>query len=45
MVSIWNVITGEKKVTDAILIRIIQFAHRLELNGESLGKKTPISQE
>ncbi len=45
MVSTCPVITGEKTVTEAILDRVIQCAHQLELNGESLRKKTPIIQE
>ncbi|MFZ1635999.1 MAG: ATP-binding protein, partial [Chitinophagales bacterium] len=44
-VSKWYEVIGEKTVADAILDRIIHGAHRLELNGESLRKKTPIIQE
>lgn len=43
IVSKWNVIIGEKTVADAILDRIIHGAHRLELIGESLGKKHRLS--
>lgn len=43
-VSKWYEVIGEKTVADAILDRIIHGAHRLELIGESLRKKTPIIQ-
>jgi len=39
-VSKWHEIIGEKTVADAILDRIIHEAHRLELTGESLRKRT-----
>jgi len=39
-VSKWHEIIGEKTVADAIMDRIIHQAHRLELKGESLRKKT-----
>ncbi len=44
-VSKWYEVIGEKTVADAILDRIIHGAHRLELIGESLRKKTPNIQE
>lgn len=39
-VNKWHDIIGEKTVADAILDRIIHEAHRLDLKGESLRKKT-----
>jgi len=39
-ISKWHEVIGEKTVADAILDRIIHQAHRLELKGESLRKKT-----
>lgn len=39
-VSKWHDIIGEKTVADAILDRIIHEAHRLDLKGESLRKKS-----
>lgn len=39
-VSKWHEIIGEKTIADAILDRIIHQAHRLELKGESLRKKS-----
>ena len=38
-VSKWHDIIGEQTIADAILDRIINSAHRLELKGESLRKK------
>ena len=39
-VGAWHDVIGEKTVADAILDRLIYGAHRLELRGESLRKKT-----
>ena len=39
-VSKWHEVIGEKTLADAILDRIIHQAHRVELKGESLRKKT-----
>ena len=39
-VNKWHDIIGEKTVADAILDRVINEAHRLELKGESLRKKS-----
>lgn len=39
-VSKWHDIIGEKTVADAILDRIIHEAHRLELKGESMRKRS-----
>jgi len=39
-VSKWHEIIGEKTIADAILDRIIHQAHRMELKGESLRKKS-----
>ncbi len=39
-VNKWHDIIGEKTVADAILDRIIHAAHRLDLKGESLRKKS-----
>ena len=39
-ISKWHDIIGEKTVADAILDRIIHEAHRLDLKGESLRKKS-----
>jgi DNA replication protein DnaC len=39
-VSKWHDIIGEKTVADAILDRIIHEAHRLELRGESMRKRS-----
>ncbi len=44
-VSKWHDIIGEKTVADAILDRIIHEAHRLDLKGESLRKKSANSNE
>lgn len=44
-VNKWHDIIGEKTVADAILDRIIHEAHRLDLKGESLRKKTSESSE
>jgi DNA replication protein DnaC len=41
----WHDIIGEKTVADAILDRIIHEAHRLELKGESLRRKSSGSSE
>lgn len=39
-VKMWYDVIGEQTVADAILDRIVHDAHRIELNGESLRKKT-----
>ena len=39
-VSKWYDIIGDKTMADAILDRIIHQAHRIELNGESMRKKS-----
>lgn len=39
-VNKWHEVIGEKTVADAILDRIIHQAHRVDLKGESLRKKT-----
>jgi len=39
-VAAWYEVIGEKTIADAILDRIIYNAHRLELKGESLRKKS-----
>lgn len=44
-VNKWHDIIGEKTVADAILDRIIHEAHRLDLKGESLRKKSANSTE
>ena len=44
-VNKWHDIIGEKTVADAILDRIIHEAHRLDLKGESLRKKSGTSSE
>jgi len=44
-VNKWHDIIGEKTVADAILDRIIHEAHRLDLKGESLRKKSENSPE
>ena len=44
-VNKWHDIIGEKTVADAILDRIIHEAHRLDLKGESLRKKSSESTE
>jgi DNA replication protein DnaC len=44
-VNKWHDIIGEKTVADAILDRIIHEAHRLDLKGESLRKKSDNSPE
>lgn len=44
-VNTWHDVIGEKTVADAILDRIIYDAHRLELQGESLRKKSKDSRE
>jgi DNA replication protein DnaC len=36
----WHDVIGEKTIADAILDRIVHDAHRIELKGESLRKKT-----
>jgi DNA replication protein DnaC len=41
----WHDVIGEKTVADAILDRIIHEAHRLDLKGESLRKKSENSSE
>lgn len=37
----WYDIIGEKTIADAILVRLIHQAHRIELKGESMRKKKP----
>jgi DNA replication protein DnaC len=44
-ISKWHDVIGEKTVADAIIDRIIYESHRLELKGESLRKKSKISQD
>jgi len=44
-VNKWHDIIGEKTVADAILDRIIHEAHRLDLKGESLRKKSQNNNE
>jgi DNA replication protein DnaC len=44
-VNKWHDVIGEKTVADAILDRIIHEAHRLDLKGESLRKKSENSAE
>lgn len=44
-VNKWHDIIGEKTVADAILDRIIHEAHRLDLKGESLRKKSTKASE
>jgi DNA replication protein DnaC len=44
-VNKWHDIIGEKTVADAILDRIIHEAHRLDLRGESLRKKSQNNNE
>ena len=44
-VNKWHDVIGEKTVADAILDRIIHEAHRLDLKGESLRKKSENSSE
>ena len=39
-VNKWYDIIGEQTIADAILDRIVHHAHRLELKGESLRKRT-----
>ena len=39
-VNKWHEVIGEKTVADAILDRIVHESHRLELQGESLRKKS-----
>lgn len=39
-VKLWHEIIGEKTIADAILDRIVHNAHRLELTGESMRKRT-----
>lgn len=41
----WHEVIGEKTIADAILDRLIHNAHRLELRGESLRKKTQKNNE
>lgn len=41
-VNKWHEVIGENTIADAILDRIIHQAHRLELTGQSLRKKTEI---
>ena len=42
-VSKWYEVIGEQTIADAILDRIVHTAHRLELKGESLRKRNPVS--
>lgn len=44
-VSKWHEVIGEKTVADAILDRIINEAHRLELKGEALRKKKRVNKK
>ena len=44
-VNKWHDVIGEKTVADAILDRVIHEAHRLDLKGESLRKKSENSPE
>jgi DNA replication protein DnaC len=44
-VSKWYEVIGEQTIADAILDRIVHDAHRLELKGESLRKKKPVTQQ
>jgi len=39
-VSMWHEIIGEQTIADAILDRIVHDAHRIEMKGESLRKKS-----
>ena len=40
-VTKWHEVIGEQTIADAIMDRLIHNAHRLELKGESLRKRTP----
>jgi DNA replication protein DnaC len=42
-VSKWHALIGESTIADAILDRVINSSHRLELNGESLRKKLSLN--
>lgn len=39
-VTKWHEVIGEQTIADAIMDRLIHNAHRLELKGESLRKRT-----
>ena len=38
-VGMWHEVIGEQTIADAILDRIVQDAHRVEIHGESMRKK------
>jgi DNA replication protein DnaC len=42
-VNKWHELLGEQTVADAILDRIVHCSHRIELKGESLRKKDPLT--
>jgi len=44
-VSKWYEVIGEKTIADAILDRIVHDAHRIELKGESMGKRRQLEPE
>jgi len=44
-VAQWYDIIGEQTIADAILDRLVHTAHRIELSGESLRKKTELTQQ
>lgn len=44
-VTKWHEVIGEQTIADAIMDRLIHNAHRLELKGESLRKRTPNKME
>lgn len=44
-VNKWYEIIGEQTIADAILDRVVHASHRLELKGESMRKKTIVSDE
>ena len=39
-VSMWHEVIGETTIADAVMDRIIHGAHRIDLKGESMRKKT-----
>jgi DNA replication protein DnaC len=39
----WHEVIGERTIADAVLDRIVHNAHRIELSGESLRKRQPVS--
>ena len=38
-VEAWHKIIGEQTIADAILDRLVHFAHRINIKGESMRKK------